>query len=94
MSLDILSQVIASIDYIWLSNLVQNDTNFSMAGTATSVNNVADFVESLETTGYFRNINLRNLADAQGNFSFSITCEFLPPLLPGEVPDDTGGGDH
>ena len=53
---------------------------------------VADFVENLEATGYFQNVTLRNLQDAQGNFSFNLTCEFLPPLLPGEVTDEASEG--
>ena len=92
LSLDSLSQAIQSIEYIWLSQLTQNNSNFSMAGTATSVNAVADFVENLEQTGYFRNVNLGTLQAGQGNFSFNLTCEFLPPALPGEVPDEAGDG--
>ena len=81
-SLDFLAQAIAETEYVWLSSLDQNNTVFSMSGTGTSVNAIADFVTNLERTRYFRNINLVNAQDAQGNFTFTMTCEFAPPAPP------------
>ena len=77
-SLDILDDAIDRTQYVWLTNLDQNNTVFSMSGTGTSVNAIADFVSNLEATGYFRNINLVNAQDAAGNYTFSMTCEFAP----------------
>jgi hypothetical protein len=63
-----------------------------MSGIGTSVNAIADFVTNLENTGYFKNINLVNAQDAQGNFTFSMTCEFSPPVpRPGEKQTPAGG---
>ena len=97
-SLDFLSQAIAETEYVWLSSLDQNNTVFSMSGTGTSVNAIADFVTNLESTRYFRNINLVNAQDAQGNFTFTMTCEFAPPAAPappsgqeGQAPAPAGG---
>ena len=81
-SLDFLAQAVAETQYVWLSSLDQNNAIFSMSGTGTSVNAIADFVTNLERTRYFRNINLVNAQDAQGNFTFSMTCEFAPPAPP------------
>lgn len=80
-SLDLLDDAIDRTKYVWLSNLDQNNAVFSMSGTGTSVNAIADFVSNLEATGYFRNINLQNAQDAAGNFTFSMTCEFAPPVV-------------
>ena len=66
-SLDILGDAIDRTQYVWLSNLDQNNTTFSMSGIGTSVNALADFVSNLEATGYFRNINLQNAQDSAGN---------------------------
>ena len=79
-SLDALSEAINRTEYVWLASLDQNNTLFSMSGTSTSVNALADFVSNLENTGFFSNINLVNAQDASGNFTFSMTCEFLPPI--------------
>ncbi len=81
-SLDILSEAIERTQYVWLSNLDQNNTVLTMSGTGTSVNAIADFVSNLEATGYFRNINLVNAQDSQGNFTFAMSCEFSPPVRP------------
>jgi type IV pilus assembly protein PilN len=78
-SLDILDDAIDRTHFVWLSNLDQNNAIFSMAGTGTSVNAIADFVSNLEATGYFRNINLQNAQDSAGNYTFSMTCEFALP---------------
>ena len=79
LAVDILGDAIDKTQYVWLANLDQNNAIFSMSGTGTSVNAIADFVTNLEGTGHFRNINLVNAQDSAGNFTFSMTCEFSPP---------------
>jgi len=79
-SLDALGLAIDRTNYVWLGSLDQKDAIFSMSGTGTSVNAIADFVSNLESTGYFHNVNLVNAQDAHGNFSFSMTTEFAPPV--------------
>src|SRR6185436_10839164 len=56
-SLDALAKAIDRTNYVWLGALDQNNAVFSMSGTGTSVNAIADFVSNLESTGYFHNIN-------------------------------------
>jgi Tfp pilus assembly protein PilN len=93
-SLDALSTAINRTEFVWLASLDQNNTIFSMSGTSTSVNALADLVSNLEATGFFRNINLVNAQDASGNYTFSMTCEFLPPAAPAvqtNLPIPTGG---
>jgi Tfp pilus assembly protein PilN len=92
-SLDFLAQAIAQTDYVWLSSLDQNNTIFNMSGTGTSVNAIADFVTNLERTRYFHNINLVNAQDAQGNFTFTMSGEFAPPVAAAQepAPAPTGG---
>ena len=76
---------------MWLSQLGQSNTQFNMAGTGTSNNAIADFMSSLEATGYFRNINLVNMQGAEGAVTFSLSCEFVPPALPRTVSDPAEG---
>jgi type IV pilus assembly protein PilN len=79
-SLDLLDDAIDRTKYVWLNTLDQNNAVFSMAGTGTSVDAIADFYSNLIATGYFRNINLQNAQDSAGNYTFSMTCEFALPV--------------
>jgi Tfp pilus assembly protein PilN len=79
--LDALDDAIDRTRYVWLGNLSQNNTTFSIAGVATSVDTLSDFVANLKSTGYFYNINLARFDDAGGNYTFSLTCDFSPPSL-------------
>lgn len=88
-SLDILGEAIDRTQYVWLSNLDQNNAVFRLTGTGTSLNAIADFVTNLENTRYFRTVDLVNAQDAQGNFTFSLTCEFSPPSAPADQPAKT-----
>jgi Tfp pilus assembly protein PilN len=90
LAMDVLSEAIDRTQYVWLSNLDQNNATLSMSGTGTSLNAIADFVANLERSGYFRNPDLANATDSAGNFVFSLKCEFAPPGTQGAVA--TGGG--
>jgi type IV pilus assembly protein PilN len=79
--LDALDEAIDRTRFVWLSSLTQNNATISMAGTGTSVDTLSDFVANLKSTGYFRNINLARFDDSRGNYTFSLTCEFAPPVL-------------
>jgi Tfp pilus assembly protein PilN len=91
-SLDMLSNAVDKTQFVWLSQFDQNNTIFSMAGIGTSVNAIADFVTNLEGTGYFHNINLVNAQDASGNYTFSMTCEFAPPVRKTAEQTPSSGG--
>ena len=91
-SLDVLSDAINKTEFVWLASLDQNNAIFSMSGTGTSVNAIADFVTNLEATGFFKNINLSNAQDASGNFTFSMSCEFSPPSIVNAAATPSLGG--
>ena len=78
-ALDVLSEAVDRTKYVWLSNVDQNNTVFSMNGLGTSLLAIADFYSNLERTGYFRNIDIANAQDSSGNYTFSLKCEFAPP---------------
>jgi Tfp pilus assembly protein PilN len=78
-ALDVLSEAIERTQYVWLSQLDQNNAILSMAGVGTSLSAISDFVQNLESSGYFRNTDFNNATDAAGNFTFSLKCEFAPP---------------
>ena len=78
-ALDELSEAVERTQYVWLSNLDQNNAILTMSGTGTSLNAIADFYSNLTATGYFKNIDVSNAQDNAGNFTFSLKCEFSPP---------------
>jgi len=80
-ALDVLSEAIDKTQYVWLSSLDQSNAIFSMTGIGTSLLAIADFYSNLQATGYFKNIDVMNAQDAQGNFTFSLRCEFSPPRI-------------
>ena len=78
-ALDALSQAIDKTNYVWLSNLDQNNAVLTMNGLGTSLLAIADFYTNLQATGYFKNIDVSNAQDSAGNFTFALKCEFAPP---------------
>jgi Tfp pilus assembly protein PilN len=79
MALDQLSQAVEKTKYVWLSSLDQKDAQLSMSGTGTSLNAIADFYTNLNSTGYFKNLDLGTAQENSGNYTFSLKCEFAPP---------------
>jgi len=90
-ALDVLSEAIERTQYVWLSQLDQNNAILSMAGVGTSLSAISDFVQNLESSGYFRNTDFNNATDASGNFSFSLKCEFAPPAATAPTTAPGGG---
>ncbi len=92
-ALDFLSRAVDRTQYVWLSNLDQNNAVFTMSGLSTSLLAIADFYSNLQATGYFKNIDVSNAQDSSGNFTFALKCEFSPPrsTAPTPVPESVGG---
>jgi Tfp pilus assembly protein PilN len=79
LALDQLSEAVDRTKFVWLSNLDQNNAILSMSGTGTSLDAIADFYTNLMGTGYFKNIDVSNAQDTNGNYTFQLRCEFAPP---------------
>jgi len=92
LALDVLSDAIGKTQYVWLSQLDQNNAILSMSGVGTSLNAIADFYANLENTGYFHSLDLANATDAAGNFTFSLKCEFKAPAPKTDAPAAASGG--
>jgi Tfp pilus assembly protein PilN len=80
-SLDMISTAVENTEYVWLSQLGQADTRFTIGGTGTSITAISDFIYSLEETGYFRNIDLLNVQADGTNFQFQLNGQFVSPSL-------------
>jgi Tfp pilus assembly protein PilN len=92
LALDQLAEAVSKTNYVWLSTLDQKDAVLSMNGIGTSLNAIADFYSNLEATGYFKNLDLGPSADASGNWTFSLKCEFAPPRFAAPVVRTEAGG--
>jgi Tfp pilus assembly protein PilN len=77
--LDELSQAVEKTRYVWLSNLEQKDAQLTLSGTGTSLSAIADLYTNLNSTGYFKNLDLGTAQESSGNYTFSLKCEFAPP---------------
>jgi Tfp pilus assembly protein PilN len=94
MALDELSEAVDRTKFVWLSSLDQNNAILSMSGIGTSLDAIADFYTNLTSTGYFKNIDVSNAQDTNGNYTFSLRCEFAPPrpAAPAQTAAATAGG--
>jgi Tfp pilus assembly protein PilN len=94
LALDELSQAVEKTRYVWLSNLEQKDAQLSMSGTGTSLNAIADLYSNLNSTGYFKNLDLGTAQESSGNYTFSLKCEFAPPRSApkANIPAPVAGG--
>jgi Tfp pilus assembly protein PilN len=91
-ALDMISHAVEQIDYVWLTSLSQNNTDVSISGTGTSQFAIADFMTSLENTGYFRNLSLGSIqASGQDRFTFTLSCDFIPPAVAVSGPEFAEG---
>jgi len=79
LAMDVLSDAVEKTQFVWLSQLDQNNAVLSMSGAGTSLNAIADFYSNLQNSGYFQALDLANATDASGMFTFSLKCEFKPP---------------
>jgi len=65
---------------VWLSSVKDEGVSVSIQGTAFSADGVATLISDLQTTGYFKNIEVRETyQDDKRNrdvFQFELTCEF------------------
>lgn len=65
---------------VWLSSVKDEGVSVSIQGTAFSADGVRTLISDLQTTGYFKNIEVRETyQDDKRNkqaFQFELTCEF------------------
>src|SRR5437870_1811726 len=79
MALDQLREAVQRTQFVWLSNLDQNNAILTMNGVRRSLIAIVDVYTNMTETGYFKNIDVSNAQDSAGNFVFSLKAEFSPP---------------
>jgi Tfp pilus assembly protein PilN len=81
---------------VWLNTMVDDGHNVKLDGAALSVHQVATLMKNLQSTGYFRTVELtETLQDVQvkdmQQFNFTMTCEKLDKSQPPSGTAPAGG---
>lgn len=70
-------------EMVWLTNMKFSNNTVSLSGSALSNNLVADFINNLKSTNYFKNIrfkdSIRRKKSGVDVFDFRLDCTFSDP---------------
>jgi Tfp pilus assembly protein PilN len=78
--LNTIGDTINTTEAVWLSTMKDQGPSIDIEGTALSANAVANLIQNLQKTGYFKNIEIKEtfqddqVKDLQA-FQFTLTCE-------------------
>jgi type IV pilus assembly protein PilN len=78
--LNTIGNTVNSTEAVWLNSMKDQGANISIKGMALSADAVANLIQNLEKTGYFKNIEIKEtyqddtVRDMQA-FQFELTCE-------------------
>ncbi len=89
--LSMLSDTVNRTDELWLSTMNDDGNAISLKGVALSVHAVADLMRHLESTGYFKAVDIKSsyqdeaVRDMQA-FVFELNCQKQPAQAPATQP--------
>jgi Tfp pilus assembly protein PilN len=66
-------------DFVWLTNLDQNQSNVRFQGQSNGLTSVADFISGLERSGWFPNVDLASSTEANNIVTFALSATFVNP---------------
>jgi Tfp pilus assembly protein PilN len=78
--LNMIGETVNGTEAVWLNNLKDTGSSVDIEGMALSTDAVANLMQNLQKTGYFRNIEIKEtyqdeqVKDMQA-FQFTLTCE-------------------
>jgi len=91
--LDDLSAVLP--DFVWLTNLTSAANNVTVRGMAASWTSIADYIQRLEQSDWFSNVELIDARQGSDDFtSFQLRTQVMTPGAPTgaeTTPSRTGG---
>ncbi|MBI2678542.1 MAG: PilN domain-containing protein [Candidatus Koribacter versatilis] len=85
--LAMIGDTINGTEGVWLSTLKEDGRNINIDGSALSVHQVASLMKNLQSTGYFRTVELKEtqqdpqVKDMQ-QFNFTLVCEKIDKSQP------------
>src|SRR5437016_2647387 len=79
-TLELIREAVSSTDEVWLEAMTDDGKNINFTGMALNTNSVADLMVSLQKTGLFRTVEMKETAqDSQVKelqaFKFELICE-------------------
>ena len=79
-TLELIREAVSSTDEVWLEAMTDDGKNINFTGMALNTNSVADLMVSLQKTGLFRTVEMKETAqDSQVKelqaFKFELVCE-------------------
>jgi Tfp pilus assembly protein PilN len=85
--LAMIGDTVNNTEGVWLGTLKEDGRNVNIEGTALSVHQVASLMKNLQTSGYFRTVEMKETAqDEQAKdmqvFNFTLICEKLDKSAP------------
>jgi Tfp pilus assembly protein PilN len=94
--LAMIGDTVNNTEGVWLSTLREEGRNVNIDGTALSVHQVASLMKNLQTTGYFRSIELKETAQDEQQkdmqvFNFTLVCEKVDKTQPQTQPATAPG---
>ncbi len=82
--LDAIGGTVHKTETLWLTKMDERGTKVTLEGVAGSVNAVANLITNLQDSGFFQNIEIKEViqsTDTPGveNYNFSLSCDFVLP---------------
>jgi Tfp pilus assembly protein PilN len=82
--LDAIANTVSRTDTLWLTSVERKDNALTINGSAGSVNAVANYITQLKRSGYFQQVEIKEMHQDANNkaveiFIFSLTAQFGLP---------------
>jgi Tfp pilus assembly protein PilN len=82
--LEAIANTVSRTDTLWLTSVERKGDNLSVAGSAGSINAVANFITQMKRSGYFQQVEIKESHQDDTNkavqiFLFTLTAQFALP---------------
>lgn len=95
--LNMIGDTVNSTDEVWLNKMTDDGPAIELTGRALSVHGVADLMKKLQTTGYFKTVEMKETFQDSSekemqSFVFTMTCEKASQATAPPAPAPKGKG--
>lgn len=82
--MEAIANTVSRTDTLWLTSVDRKGENLSVAGSAGSINAVANFITQMKRSGYFQDVEIKESHQDDTNraiqiFQFTLTAQFALP---------------
>jgi Tfp pilus assembly protein PilN len=80
MLLNTIADTVSRTDAVWLNSMKEDGNNVNLDGVALSIDAVASLMRNLKSTGYFKNVEIKesfqdDIVKDMTAFTFTLICE-------------------